>query len=453
MSLAARIQGVSALAAGDAVVQATELERALGAPAWHVWHVLLSCRDATGETHITHRGILRARGFVRAVKHGTQVDRAMRRLETAKLVQPIGKVFRNVPSRAGEIERQVYVRNVWGARLLRTSPTAPAEYAVPTATKGWIMTAIVRGGARPGSGPKPKRSRHTFESKTYSNVCPGLPPVSIQTCAPSKRSKSKNVNTLTRGGILLPTEEEVHAAASAAGSLFEFETDLGSVLAGSSTHRGVGLADPIPGVPLYPGHSVVSPATTPDAPELEVGAGYPAFATAMVRAYRGAIEKRFGRQKRPILARGDITRSKHFAHLTAFADELIRHEIPPATWCIHRVDLWRELAKGKNLPKTPSLTWVFNMKAISDELRWKFRAEYGAGRIGGRAVFSKAHLKLLAIYGAMKRDLATMKKADAVAKHFPNGLYDELVDQARRDAAETRYRLECDIQRGRHVWG
>ncbi len=546
MTSAARLQGITSAAAGDAVVLETELQRKLGRAAWHVWTVLIARRDPGGETHITGRGILRARGFARNVRQTSELDRALRRLETAALVTPVGRVFRAVPSRTGVVERQVYVRNIWGARLLRLSPSAPAECAVPIATKVWIATASTWGGARPGAGrrggsssefvrmirglvrsrltayravdlkgiehygldiegiaahvgPRPfkgaeldhirplssfdltvdaevrecfapenhqwltreenkvkakKESRQGSDRKRAGNSTPGSDraPAPIQLRVPIEITQHSEVNT--RGGTFLPSGEKLHAAASAANPspIREESTEVGTVFAGTATARGVGLAAPIAGVPLYPGHAIVKPAFVPEAPLLDLESTDEVRATALARAYRAAIEKRFGRQRRPILARGDIRRSKHYPNLQAFARELIDHEIAPAAWCIHRIDRWRRATKDTSRPSQPSLAWVYNLKAISDDNRWQFRVEYESGKLGGRAVFSKTHLKLLAIYGRMRADLTRMKKADAVAKHFPDGLYEELVDQARRDAAETRYRLETDIARGRHVW-
>lgn len=464
MSLAPRLQGISALAAGDAVVLEVDLKRALGRPAWHVWMVLTKLRAVDGETHVTHAGIQHAKGFVPMKSHA-EVDRAMRRLEAAKLVQPIGWVFRTVPIRGGEIELQVYVRNVFGACLQKLGEARRSECAVPTATKAWISRAPRWGGARAGTGPKPKKDssvyRETYSStgqrsnaETYSSTGHLGASASIQVQAPIEIMKRSNVRVLTGRGILLPSEEEVHGAESAPvlSSIREEATEVGTVFAGTAPRLVGSISDPIEGVPPFPGHSLVSAALVPPAPKLHADTPTVTQATMLARAYRGAIEKRFGRQKHPILARGDISRSKHFVHLTTFAEELIAHDIAPAAWCIHRIDVWRKLPKSPSRPLTPSITWVFSLDAISDAKRWKFRAEYERGSLGGRMIFSKVHLRLLAIYNAMHADLRRMRKADAVAKHFPNGLYDELVDQARRESAEISYRLSGDVARGRHVW-
>lgn len=213
---------------------------------------------------------------------------------------------------------------------------------------------------------------------------------------------------------------------------------------------------PLQGVPRYPGQSVITPATVPDPPLLPEDGDDAQLVTLLARSYRSVVEHRYG-GRCYALAKGDIRQAKNFKALVAFARGLIEHSIPPATWCIHRVDKWLRNPASKEgserKPKQPTMNYVFALSALDTEKRWQFRAEYGDGKIGGRQIFSKKHIALLHRHKEMHSAIVRgASKAEAVEKFFPGELYQELVDDARRESSEIKWRLDDQVKRGVFVW-
>lgn len=453
-ALSHRLVGVDECTAGGAVVSTDELAKKLGAPAYLVWQMLCQRRDrVTGETTITNRGILRIKSFAQVVKR-TTLCKALARLYTARLVEPLGYQVRRVPLGRCEVDRMVYVRRVYGAPLLRAGAGAPGECAVPTFTRAWMTTATTWGGARKGAGRPAVFKREPASDLMPENNSRGsqLDKARSNQEGASKRYKNKKeVNTGC--GFSLSSESENRASPRSAQPVFEsFET---GTLSGGASRMAPPLGLPLAGVPRFPGNAVIEPATVPHPPLLDPNLDDATLAGLLARAYRAAIEARYG-GRCWVLAKGDITRAKNYRALVAFANSLIEHEIPPAVWCIHRVDKWRKLpaaTKGKRLVQ-PTMAYVFAPKAISDENRWQFRVEYDDGKIGGRQIFGEKHRALLERYKRMHADLAHggMTKAAAVEKHFPGELYLDMVDAAKLEAHETRYRLEDQVKRGVFVW-
>lgn len=397
---------------------------------------------------------MHARGFVRAIRHTMTLKRALRRLESARLVQTIGWIPREVASGADRITREVYVRNVFGSRLLRLSPDAPSECLVPVSTKVWMTMAATHGGKRRSAGRKGRdlaASTPSNSNQVYPRVAA---PESIK-CTPRVKYSTKRV--ISGCGFPLPSEAG-NRAAGAAPILkigFESESEIGLTLGdGSNTPPNLNH----PAVPPFPGNTIVAPVTVPEAIHLDDGASKVMQVNAMMKAYRGAIERRYG-GRCFAFSKGDVSRSKHFKGLSDFADALIAHKISPSAWCIHRVDKWREQrghigkAKPGERRAQPSIQFVFAARSIEDDSRWRFRQEYATGRLGGGQVFTATHRKLLLRWHSVQRDIRRGVQPElALLEHLPGDTYQCLVDQARLESAEMRYKLESDIQRGRHVW-
>jgi hypothetical protein len=449
------LHGVHAAVAGSASVEESLLRKKLGEPAWHVWQVLIHNRDATGVTSITRRGIAKHKRFTHVP--GWQVMKAMTRLRLAGLVVDAGWKVKAVPQGTKVVVRKVFERVVRGACLLPIRGI-PNRCLVPDATRMWMANATARGGARAGAGRKPDKPGKLAGIQTGSVVChcdrsgsgnsnwvDGIALGGIQTGSPIEK---ENMNKRISGdGTSLPSVGKTPAAASAAVPLLEFEGGL----AGGATRMGPPLGAPLAGVPRFPGNSVVGSLAYPDAPMLDPTAKPAELAAALARAFRGVVEARYG-GRCWVLAKGDITGAKPYKALVAFATLLIDHEIPPAAWCAHRIDKWRATEAAKS-GRQPTLNYVFSPKAISDELRWQYRQEYGDSKLGGRVIFTKAHLDLLRRYQRMHNDITSGTPREvAVDAHFPDGLYDVLVDRARMEIVEERNRLESMIKRGVFVW-
>lgn len=464
-------------AAGDVTMPEAELRKKLGLAAWHVWQVLCDNRNRDGFTHITRLGIGRAYGF--ATTKDTVVKDALVRLQQAGLMQPVGWRKAVVPRGSKLIERKVYFRRVLGSRLLVTSPNAEDQVQVPAAVHAWCNKATGWGGKR-WDGKTPPSSQHTApivsntpliaptleipmdeergrpqapESSTP--IIGQVPPTSGAPKGVKYPHRCKVLSTTGRMEASPPKGEEDCAAPSAAAGPSFSSTPDGDVLAGGAFRAGPNLSAHGQGVPIYPGNTVVAPAYVPAAPMLNPESPEHELAAKLAASYRGAVEKRFPKQRCFTLLKGDIRKSKHYKLLVAFAAELIEHEISPAAWCIFSVDKWRTAPSASlaSRPKVPGIAYVFSLARISDDKRWQFRAAYNDGKLGGRAVFGKSHRQLLERYQKMHHAiLRGLHKATAMQQFFPGTLYEDLVDAARAEAAETRFRLEGQVARGAFVW-
>ncbi len=427
--------GVSASTAGSVIVAADRLRRVLGLRAWHVWQVLCAHRDRDGYTHITVRGIARARGFV-AINHRT-VEDALRRLEAAGLVQRIDWMPREVQRGARTIKRSVYIRRVLGALL--PDDGCGSRAAIPEVTKNWGSTAAVWGGRRAGAG-----RRKRGEGMAEKNQVPGG--VSNSSTGTDKREESKRVS-ITSEESLLPSEAKPAARASRAG-------DASSFLMGERTSPVTLLATPAPGLPPYPGVSVIECARIPDPPKLREEDGPEVWAVLLATLFKNAVEKRYGVREFQFRNEATIRRSKHFNKLQLFAEKLFAHDIPPGAWVAFRVDEWKANTKERRsgAPETPTVGYVFSMRAVTD-MRWRFREAMGDGDIGGRALYGKSHRELLRRYTKMHAAInAGMRKAEARERAFPGDLWDVLLDAARAESAELRRNLSMQVKRGDFLW-
>ena len=78
---------------------------------------------------------------------------------------------------------------------------------------------------------------------------------------------------------------------------------------------------------------------------------------------------------------------------------------------------------------------------------------------GGRALITKAHRKLLSKYRALKRDVRHLgadvsgeKLCSVVEKHFPNGLYELMVQQAKAESQAAQFKMEDAVRKGKWIW-
>ena len=428
--------------AGAAVVPLARLQAKLGRRAWHVWQVLCAYRDRDGFTHITVKGIGRAKGFV--AMPAKSVQHALRRLELAGLVKAVGWLPRDVHRGAALIHRWVYVRRVFGAVL--PDDNRGRRAAVPAVTKNWGRAAAEWGGKRTGSG-RPKRG----EAMKRKNQV-GPTPKESSGATDIREEESKSIST---------SDESFFPSGKKSGAEFEPRRKAASLssseVAGTRSSPGPLLATPSPGLPPYPGASLIEVPRIPDPPKLREDLSSEEHAVQLATIYRKAVEKRYpGVRVFQFRNEATIRRSKHFDALIRFSEKLIEHDIPPASWVAFRVDEWRERAREHKhkagMPELPTVNYVFSSRAIG-EMRWRFRAEMGDGAIGGSVVYGKSHRELLSRFHRMHSAINRgMPKAEARARAFPGDLWDVLLDAARAESAELRRSFSIQLNRGDFLW-
>lgn len=437
MRIAERSTGVRADVAGDVVVDEEELARKLGASAWLVWQVLAAKRSREGVSRCYGSQLMNARGFQSFSKRVMQ--KALRRLEQAGLVERIGYQELPTATKAGVRMASVHTRKVFGARLLHVVGTV-AKVAVPRSTAAWMATATGRGGARSGAGRRSNRIQAVSpitEFKRYPIMC--------------------NSSSVGTKGLMVsssPSEKKESAPGGATSSLVsESESAIGTAIIGSASRaQHVAIASIGADVPPYPGYSIVSPAIVPHPPLLKETAKGAELVAVLMNAYRGALEAfydvRLPRRKNATVKPRDRK------VLLAAAAVLFDKKIPPATWCWWRIERYAsaKLPAGAKRPAHPPIAYVFSEKALTTN-RWMFRAAWGDGLIGGRMVFGPKLKALLQRYREMHAAIVQgATRRDAKQNFFPDDLYDQMVDAAKIEANEMTNKLILRIERGEYVW-
>lgn len=442
--------GVTEAVSGSRSVDRDELMVKLGRPAWHVLQVLWTRRDRNGRTHATRAGIATAKGFVAISEDSAK--KGLIRLRDAGLVEDIGWQWSIVPPRDERLK--VFWRRVRGAQLLRRRE-GETFCAVPDTTAKWLRTAVTFGGKRPGAGRKPTDSSGSLDSVSYSSV-PATR--SNQVYPPISPLSALMITQRKADGILSPNGERKPAATSGVDSDVSYRevTPAGSVI---GVARPTGPTQwPPPGVPRFPDRTVIEPAQMPYPPKLSAKDSDAWRLKILTRAFRGAMESEY-RGKCWLLAKGLKANSPNGVMLLRAGELLEKFEVAPAAWCVFAIRRWRHAREhtetsAKKKALKPPIKHVFSEKLIAEQCvdgdRRSTVTEYAPG---GRVLISPHHRKLGTLYERMRRRImAGMPAAEAVEAFFPDGLYDELVDQARTDSAETQYRLDTDAKDGKFLW-
>ena len=250
-------------------------------------------------------------------------------------------------------------------------------------------------------------------------------------------------------------EEDAAHSAPLSISISREAVGVGSVVGGSlPPHYTPGPSAGVADVPLYPSIAIVMPARVPSPPLLDPAASQLVNVRRVLRTYNDATRARTGKPGN-MLARVDIRKSKYWKVLCGAVDALIEHEIPPTSWALFSLDVWKtfHVGNGKRT-RPPALSWVWAAKRIEERRGW-FRREAGA-YMGGRLVFGPRHRYLLTTYDRMRKALHTEDgtAAEIVARYFPaNATYDRCVASAREEAEQQTRKFQQRLQRGEFLWG
>ncbi len=227
-----------------------------------------------------------------------------------------------------------------------------------------------------------------------------------------------------------------------------------------------------PGVPPFPGPTVVEPARVPPPPLLDAGADDEVWFKQIAKAWRGTTMAFFGgnakdawifkkqldliRRKRTEKNAEKITKSKHYQMLLDAGAKFIEHDISPAAWIAFSFDVWAEYGDG-DTERPPPPKWVFGTKRIDDRRGW-FRNAADEYR-GGKVFFSPPHKALIRRHTTMRRDLrklpvdAEQTRVEAVVeKHFPNNMHELLTARAVEATREMNTQLEKFLADGEWLW-
>lgn len=181
------------------------------------------------------------------------------------------------------------------------------------------------------------------------------------------------------------------------------------------------------------------------------------MAWALIKLYRGCVERKYGGRCMVYANVKDITQAKHYAKLVEAGDCLRDLGIPPAAWIGFRVDWWRsEISDRTIIP----LNKVFDADTILN-LFVKFRHmpsglnAYASdrGRAGPMSEAEKTLCNKYALYNRAKTTLMMNNawnertRKETLRKHFPDGWvaeYERVRAQLIEDQAEL-YRQHADF--------
>lgn len=427
---------------GSATMHRDLFIRCLGKTTWDLWYRMLCRRDRYGTVRDSLGYLARLSGFPKLSTE--QVKNSARRLEAAGLIART-----NHWHPVGEGRRYVRSRVVYGY-----SPS-PDAVLIPPATLRLVQSVGKHGGDR----KSPKflecgNNRNCRGNCGNTTKIPHIEPIKIPLSIYLRESsRTGSLSEKERRGEAALSLTMAGKAGGEGGPVQSSQDASGTRLSGS----GADVPRPtpgLPGLPPFPGASSVPPAVIPNPPLIDPKASDKDLAMTLIRAYRGAVDSRYG-GRCMVHASGDITRSKNFKALVDAGKALIDHEIPPAAWAAFSVDTWRKYSHEALAKKPPPVTWAMNAKRINDRRGW-FRAE-SDNYTGGRVIYGNAHQDLIKRYDLMRREaraaLADGRPvSEVVERHFPDGMFQRLVDQARREAVENQQRLRHLVQRGEWLW-
>lgn len=450
-----RLPWVDPKAIGVDRVPIQELRTKLGKPAWSVWRALCQVRSYGGEVHITRRGLARMTNL-----SDHTVKDALKRLTCAGLVAGRGWHERRVMRGKCEVTAKVYVRDVFGAITLSEIPTIqryedietfwdtfvqPRDAVVPSTTFMWLSSASTWGGSRAGSGQN--RRTTTGEMWRTTTVSVSSTPNPLVSSTPTDKDY-KQSNTLERSSS---NEEEDGAETT---PHFSLPSKLGIVIGGGAKPR-CRLVDPTSWscVPPYPGIALVGLAQTPPPPKMTEGMSARERCETIAAAWRGAIKKRTGDRSFSFI-KGDILKTKWTKLLLSSAQLFIDHAIPPTSWALFSLDIWRE----NNSKPIPPLGWAFGPRRIVERRGWFRRCAQSYG--GGRLMFGPRNKDLIDRYSRMVNDIhrrMTDNESEIeviVAKHFPlDHSFAYCLSAARDEADRYRFDFAQKVLRGEFLWG
>lgn len=206
------------------------------------------------------------------------------------------------------------------------------------------------------------------------------------------------------------------------------------------------------GLPLWPGHEVMFPLTTPPPPRLPSGLSDNDAAWWLLKAYRGACESRYRSPCNILVRRQQFEASKYKGMLIKAAQRLRDAEIAPAAWAAWSTDVWRA-AQGKDktvrgTPKFPPLNWVYSQSRMDERTGW-FRHEEGAymtPRVGYTAAARKAleGFQTLAfdVQWAMNRGEKDEHLRKVADKYLPGDGWNNLLPKINAQTLEQQQQID-----------
>lgn len=205
-------------------------------------------------------------------------------------------------------------------------------------------------------------------------------------------------------------------------------------------------------IPPYPDAKVITPVRTPPMPKLSVHATPEQNARMVALSFRGVVHRFYRITLHSFRFGMDLRTMPTGVTLFQAAAALLQRDIAPAAWCAFSCDAWRD--QGHHKP--PTTIWTLSKVRIEERLEW-FHTQRQRWE-GGKLYVSTAHHQLLSMHVAMQHDLLRVPELTravvraVVRRHFPYGVWGELVQQAETAANDAAEMFKAAVPRGDFVW-
>lgn len=207
-------------------------------------------------------------------------------------------------------------------------------------------------------------------------------------------------------------------------------------------------------IPPYPGAGVIPLVVTPTPPEMvPLPEGYTPDGW-LVACYRGAWRKVYVRP----CALGPSSPARVRAMLAPLGAALAERRIPPGVWFVWLFRQWAEKV-GRGATGPAPIQWSLKAENVERWRGWFWGTETARG---GTGHLTPSHANLLrrwsaaraALLDAARRvpELPASRVARIMREHLPDGLYEALVEDGRREAADELAELTTRVSRGEYLW-
>lgn len=208
-------------------------------------------------------------------------------------------------------------------------------------------------------------------------------------------------------------------------------------------------------LPPYPGEGVIKPIVVPPPQPLPPSSELVTYAQCVEQLagwYRGVLRDRFGYVSG--FGGSDVRKMKDYRKLCDFVDELVKAQVPPASWVLFSFDVWAEYGRTGG---PPTVAWVFSLNRLRENRKWF--EDKQARYFGGRTYFAEEHIELVHKWRMMwdavmvARPQTREQLLVVVDRFFPGTSYEKAVNAAQVSTRRLEQYLREAVEQGRPVWG
>lgn len=207
-------------------------------------------------------------------------------------------------------------------------------------------------------------------------------------------------------------------------------------------------------LPAPPNSTTVPAPVYPAPPKLVAGMDHGDVQQLLTVAYCSALTELTGRKV--VIPASRITDVKLIGTLASAYDTMLEHDVLPHPWVAFSLERWRGIKAPGKRPDRPPMVWVYSPDRLKSQSAWY--AESSHMICERRVVLTKWHRELLNKWAALEdavvaaRPTTAAEVASVFARHFPNGLFDVLVERATAETEKLQEGWHRRLRGGAWVW-